>query len=151
MTSKLGEQFDALLQRLLDGTGASRTTLRVDLPKHGFDVDDVAGEAHKSNIKSLRGERGINQRAVPTVEWLTREKRALIQEDLSKTDVPAPPALIAVYGVYAQMLAPLMHDGHLLGWISTHECKGPRKWTESDIAHLDRAVDEANALISKAK
>jgi maleate isomerase len=147
--SGLARHFDELLQRLLDGTGASRATLRIDLSAHGFHVDDVAGEAHKAGIKSLRGETSIDQRAVPTVQWLAREKRMLVQGDLSKTDVPAPPALISVYGVYAQMLAPILQNGNLQGWVSLHECSGPREWTPADIEKLDRAVTEVNSLLAK--
>jgi hypothetical protein len=48
---------------LLRATGSSRTTLRLDWPEFGFQVNDVAGEALVPGEKSLRGQTGINQRA----------------------------------------------------------------------------------------
>jgi hypothetical protein len=41
----MSQQFDALLNQLLRATGSSRTTLRLDWPEFGFQVNDVAGEA----------------------------------------------------------------------------------------------------------
>ena len=59
----MSQQFDALLDQLLRATGSSRTTLRLDWPELGFQVNDVAGEAVVPGEKSLRGQTGINQRA----------------------------------------------------------------------------------------
>ena len=101
----MSHQFDALLDQLPRATGSSRTTLRLDWPELGFHVDDFAGKALVPGEKSLRGQRGINQRAVATVQWLDRERRSLIQDDFTTTDVPS--ALIEVCGARAQMFAPV--------------------------------------------
>jgi len=146
----IGRRFDAVLATLLDRTNGSRTTLRVDLPALGFHVNDVAGEARQPEEKSLRGETGIDQRAVETVKWLDRERRPLIQDDLSATDVPAPAALIEIYGARAQMLAPIIVDDALLGWISVHYSKGARNWSTSDTAALDDAVKDVHAILAAA-
>jgi hypothetical protein len=62
----MSHQFDALLDRLPRATGSSRRTLRLDWPEFGFHVDDFAGKALVPGEKSLRGQRGINRRAVAT-------------------------------------------------------------------------------------
>ncbi|MCS0503279.1 GAF domain-containing protein [Ancylobacter mangrovi] len=144
----IGGRFDAVLSALLDGTAGSRTTLRIDLPEFGFHVNDVAGEARRPEEKSLRGETGIDQRAVETVKWLDRERRPLIQGDLSNTDVPAPKALIDIYGARAQMLAPIIVKDALQGWISVHYSKGARDWSAADTAALDEAVKSVQAIIA---
>jgi hypothetical protein len=59
----MSQQFEALLDQLLRATGSSRTTLRLDWPELGFQVNDVAGEALVPGEKSLRGQAGINKGA----------------------------------------------------------------------------------------
>jgi GAF domain-containing protein len=71
---------------------------------------------------------------------MERERRILVQPDLSKADPPAPPALIAGYGAKAQMLGPIFRKDHLVGWISVHETTAPREWRASDVDALEEAV-----------
>jgi maleate isomerase len=130
----------ARLAQLLAATGASRVTVRLDLPQLGFGVDDVAAEARQDGVASLQGQTAINQRAAATVQWLERERRLLVQDDLVGAD-PAPPhQLVEIYGARAQMLAPLEREGNLVGWISVHENRGPRHWSNDDKRALESAA-----------
>jgi maleate isomerase len=139
-TAELAQEFESKLRALLDGTGASRVTLRLDAPARGFHVDDVAAEARRPGVKSLKGETSINQRQAATVLWLDRERRPLVQEDLL-TATPAPPqALIEGYGVRAQMLAPVTGEGKLVGWVSVHHAGGPRSWSAREVALLEETA-----------
>lgn len=149
LTSELSSRFDDVLTRLLAKTSATRTTLRLDDAKLGFHVDDVVGEARREGAKSLRGQTVMNQRELTTVQWLECERRALIQGDLSKTDVPPPPPLVAIYGVTAQMLGPVIRNDGLQGWVSVHFCDGPRIWSENDVTALNGAVAEVSALLDE--
>ena len=146
MTGKTSDavrtRFDAILAELLAVTGASRTTLRLDDARYGFHIDDVAAEALASGEKSLRGQTSINQRAAATAQWVEKNRRLLVQGDLSAGEPRAPEALIKLYGVRAQMLAPVERGSNLDGWISVHEARGPRSWTEKDQAALRAAVDQ---------
>jgi len=144
----VARQFDAVLSKLLDTTKASRTTLRIDIPALGFNVNDPAGEATRPGEKSLRGETGINQRTVETVKWLDRERRPLIQDDLLTAEVPAPAALIEIYGARAQMLAPVIVENAMQGWISVHYSTGTRSWSATDTAALDAAVSDIHAILA---
>ena len=145
MTGKTSEglrrAFDAILADLLETTGASRTTLRLDDSSYGFHVDDVVGEAVAPGENSLRGQTSINQRAAATAQWVEKNRRMLVQSDLSTGEPRAPDALIKLYGVRAQMLAPVEREGRLDGWISVHEARGTRNWTEQDQTALRAAVD----------
>ena len=147
--STINQQFDALLGELLRATESSRTTLRVDWPKLGFHVDDVAGEALAPGEKSLRGQTGINQRAAATVQWLDRERRSLIQDDFTTADVPPPPALIEVYGAGAQMLAPVIRNGALQGWVSAHYSGVPHHWSSTDVEAIEAAARRVRELIDR--
>ncbi len=146
--AELSRRFDDILDRLLKATSATRTTLRLDDPALGFQVDDVVGEAKfGDDVKSLRGQTAMNQRELNTVQWMELNRKPLIQSDLARSEVAAPPALIAIYGVQAQMLGPVIRRGAMQGWVSVHFCDGPRDWSDADKSALDRSVREvADAL-----
>jgi maleate isomerase len=128
-TEALRKELDAILAQLLASTSASRTTLRLDDAQHGFHVDDVAAEALAAGQNSLRGVTSINQRAAATAQWVEMNRRLLVQEDLSQGEPRPPEALVRLYGVRAQMLAPIERDGRLAGWISVHEARRARHWS----------------------
>jgi maleate isomerase len=145
------EAAQAILERLLAGTGASRATLRLDDPALGFRIDDVVAEALAPGERSMRGVGGINHRAANTAQWLERHRRLLVQNDLAATDWPAPLGLTQGFGVKAQMLAPLERDGRLDGWISVHEAKAARAWSEADQAGASTAAAEIRSLLGDVR
>lgn len=146
--SDVARRLDELLERLRAGVGASRTTIRIDIPAWGVDVNDVIAEAHAEGMRSLRGERGIDQRALPTVRFLEERRVPLVQPEFRTTAHPPPQALIDVYGVQAQMLAPLVHGGELVGWVSVHEVGREREWPPDQVAVLEAAAAEALAVLT---
>jgi maleate isomerase len=127
---------------LRNETDASRTTLRLDDTSLGFHIDDVVVEALEPGEKSMRGVGGINHRGAPTGQWLERHRRLLVQEDLSRGETKVPQGLTQGFGVKAQMLAPVMRDGRLDGWVSVHEAKSTRTWSEADKAAAMRAAEQ---------
>ncbi len=140
-TTELVAEYESKLKELLDRTDASRVTLRLDLSEHRFYVDDVAAEARKPGVLSLKGETSLDQRKLSTVMWLDREHRLLVQRDLRSADPAPPEELVRVYGTMAQMLGPLVRDGTMVGWVSVHENNGPRDWKSQDIFQLEEAID----------
>ena len=139
--------FEAILQELLDRAGATRTTLRLDLPDLGFQIDDVAAEALAPGIPSLRGDTSIDQRAAASARFLERERRLLVQPDCLDTEAAPPPELIRLYGVRAQMLGPVIRSGELTGWISVHDTRDAREWRPADIAALEEAIARVIRLL----
>jgi maleate isomerase len=139
--AKLQATFNAILADLLAEIDASRTTLRLDDATLGFSVADVAGEAHLETEKSLRGQTSINQRAAPTAQWIEQYRRLLVQNDFSVRALRPPEALLRLYGVKAQMLAPVIREGRLDGWVSVHETRRGRKWSRRDQAAVVRATE----------
>jgi maleate isomerase len=131
-TETLRSALDAILAQLLASTNASRTTLRLDDAQHGFHIDDVAAEALAPGQNSLRGVTSINQRAAATAQWVEKNRRLLVQDDLSQGEPRPPEALVRLYGVRAQMLAPIERDGRLDGWISVHEAGSTRHWSAQE-------------------
>ena len=145
---EVARRLDELLERLRAEVGASRTTIRVDIPAWDIDVNDVIAEAHGEGMRSLRGERSIDQRALPTVRFLEERRVPLVQPEFRTTAHPPPQALIDVYGVQAQMLAPLVHGGDLVGWVSVHEVGREREWPAAQVAVLETAAGEALAVLA---
>jgi len=142
LVGRLGE----VLARLREATGAMRTTLRVDVPELAFHADLPAAEALAPGTRSLLAEGSIDQRAAPTVRWLERERRTLVQPDFDAEPRP-PQALIDAYGVQAQMLGPIVSDGRLAGWISVHSATRRNRWREDEIAALEAAVEETRRVL----
>jgi hypothetical protein len=145
---KLEAELDRVLTTLLMAANGSRTTLRIDDPARGWHVDFICGEGLKPGIKSLRGDGSIDQRAAATVVWMAKNRRNLIQPDLTNSPDPAPPpALMSAYSAKAQMLAPLFNNaGELQGWISVHYVDGTHHFSDGEIEALDRASAEVKRL-----
>jgi len=138
-----------IMNDLLEATSASRTTLRLDWPRWGAHVDDVFAEARQPGIESLVGKTSIRQREAETVKWLGRTKGILAQEDCARATPSPPLALLDVYGVRAQMLAPLVLKDSLVGWISVHENRSPREWTQKEIQVLETAAAAAKNMLDE--
>ena len=135
-------RLEAIVTTLRNETDASRTTLRLDDTSLGFHIDDVVVEALEPGEKSMRGVGGINHRGAATGQWLEHHRRLLVQDDLSRGEPKAPQGLTQGFGVKAQMLAPVMRDGRVDGWVSVHEAKSTRAWTEADQAAAMRAAEQ---------
>jgi GAF domain-containing protein len=134
--------FQEIMEDLVGSTSAGQTTLRLDLPELGSWLDTVAAEALALGVRSIREDTSIrNLRGVATVRVLEEQRRPLVQNDCLTED-PAPPReLIERYGVRAQMLAPVVHKGRLVGVISVHHVAGPRLWSTEDVAALKHAAE----------
>ncbi len=140
--------LDGVLAKLLVASSGSRVTLRIDDDQRGWDVDFICAEALKNDVKSLRGDGGIDQRAAATVHWMDEHRVNLIQPDLTgKPDPAPPPALLSMYAAKAQMLGPLFNKaGELQGWISVHYVDGTHQFTDAEIAALEEAKAEVKRL-----
>ena len=149
-TSAVIEQFQALMDDLRVKEAASRTTIRLDVPAHGFRVNAVVAESRAPGINSIAVETSLEQRKTQTASWLERERRLLVQDDCLTAEFQPPKELMQIYGTRAQMLAPIIRGNALTGWISVHHNAGPRHWTEADIAVLEAAVASAHAILDRA-
>jgi maleate isomerase len=122
------------MRELLHATGASRVTLRVDTRGEGF---PVRAEALAPGVRSIRDATEIDLRRAKTFQFLERERRLLVQSDCLVAEPVVPPELIELYGVRAQMLAPLVRDGRLVGIVSVNHAGTPREWTDEEVAALE--------------
>ena len=136
--------YQNIVEKLLADVGASRTTIRLDRPDAVF---PVVAEATAPGINSIADATSIDLKAAPTFIFLAEQKRTLIQSDLLNTDVPAPAALLELYGARAQMVAPILRDDELVGMVSVHYAPGVRDWTEENIAAIEQAAEQVRAQL----
>src|SRR5215208_2325652 len=140
-----------ILEDLLRATDASRTTLRLDLSDQDAGLDAVVAEALAPGVRSISDDTSIrNLRGVSTVRFLEEQRRVLVQNDCLADDLAPPPELIELYGVRAQMLAPIVREDRLAGVISVHYVPGPRQWSAEDIAALREAAERVQQELDAA-
>ncbi len=142
-------KLEEVMATLHVATASSRTTLRIDIAQHNCHVDTVAAESVSPGVRPLKLDSSLNQRSLGTVQWLEKNHRMLVQDDCVHAEVPPPQALMNVYGVKAQMLAPLIWGENVVGWISVHQLGGVRHWTEKEMAILQKAADTTHALLEE--
>jgi maleate isomerase len=137
--------LQCLCDRLLAETGADRVTGRLDAADIGLHVDLPAAEALRPGVKSIRWDPSLDQRALETVCWLDEHRRLLVQPHFDVRPYP-PQALRDVYGVAAQILAPVPGAGSLRGWLSVHSI-AVRDWTPADQAAARSAAASVAAVL----
>ncbi len=96
----------------------------------------LVAESLAPGVRSMRDGPQPPITAAPTYVFLAQERRILVQRDC-RSDGPAPPAsLIDDYGVWSQMLAPVLDGETLVGTISVHCERQTRDWSAEEIAAL---------------
>ncbi|MEW6124534.1 MAG: GAF domain-containing protein [Pseudomonadota bacterium] len=140
-------KIEAILNRLLDATGASRGTLRADDPARGWQADTPAAEVLRHDAPTMMNDASVNHRAAGTIQWIIKTGQILKQEDLSKVEADPPWQLIQVFKAKSQMVGPVYKGDWVYGWVSAHDVTGPRPWTEKDDAAMKAAIAEVSALV----
>jgi GAF domain-containing protein len=139
-------EIEDVLQALLSSTGASRVTLREDVP--GDYAFPVTHEALAPGVGSLRGERTVDLRNQP-VALEVAAGRQVIQDDCAQAfDEPAFHRMRETYGgLAAQIVTPVLSDGRVAGIVSLHQLGSPRHWTEEEIEACRAAATRVGALL----
>ncbi len=139
-------EIEPILEELLAGTGASRVTLRQDVP--GDYAFPVTHEALAPGVPSLREERSVDLRTQPVVLEL-RQGRQVVQDDcLRAFDDPAYQRMLETYGgLAAQIVTPVFRAGRLAAIVSLHQLGSPRRWTAEEIAAATRAAANVGSLL----
>jgi GAF domain-containing protein len=133
----------AILEQLRVDTGASRVTLRRDLP--GDYLFPVTDEALAPGVGSLREERTIDLRGQP-VALEVAGGRQVVQDDCARAfDDPAFQRMLETYGgLAAQIVTPVLVEGKVAGIVSVHQLGSTRHWRADEV----EACREAAARIA---
>jgi GAF domain-containing protein len=139
------DEIDAILADLLATTGASRVTLRQNLP--GEYTFPVTHEALAAGVGSLRDEHTVDLRTQPVALEVAAGRQVVQDDSASAYDDPAYERMREVYGgLAAQIVTPVVRDG-VAGIVSVHQLGEPRRWTEHEIAECRGAADRIGALL----
>ncbi len=135
-----------VLQDLLATTGASRVTLRRDLPgEHAFPVVE---EALAAGIPSIRHERSVHLPSQPVVLEVQRGRQVVQDDCAAAFDDPAFHEMLAAYGgLAAQVVTPVLREGRLEAILSVHQLETTRHWTDVEIAAATRAAERVRELL----
>ncbi len=139
--------FQEVVDELRAATGASRCTLRRDVPDDFF---PVTHEALAPGVPSIRDERTTDLRKAPVVRQMLETGRQVVQDDCASAfDDPAFQRMLGAYGgLGAQIVSPVFLDGRLAAIVSLHQLGGPRRWSDGERALAAAAGDRVRALLS---
>jgi GAF domain-containing protein len=135
-----------VLQELLEATGASRVTLRRDVP--GEQPFPVVEEALAPGVGSLRNERTVHLPTQPVVLEVKRGRQVVQDDCATAYDDPVFQRMLEAYGgLAAQIVTPVMRDGELAGILSLHQLGARRRWTPDEIAAATRTAERIAELV----
>lgn len=118
----------AILQGLLEDSGASRVTLRRG---EGFPVVE---EVLAPGVGSIAGEQTIDMRTQPVAIEVAAGRQVVQDDSAAAYDDPAYHRMRELYGgLAAQIVTPVFVGGDVAGIISLHQLGEPRHWTEEEI------------------
>ena len=131
--------IDSILVGLLSQLGASRVTLRQDLP--GDRAFPVTHEALAPGAGSLRAEATIDLRTQPVAIEVAAGRQVVQDDCASAYDDPAFQRMREVYGgLDAQIVTPVFTAGRVAAILSVHQLGAPRRWTEGEIDQCGEAA-----------
>ena len=138
--------IDLALQELLVITGASRVTLRRDLP--GDYAFPVTNEARLLEAPSLKEERTVDLKAQPVVLELLKGRQIVQHDCRAAFDDPAFHRMLEAYGgLAAQIVTPIFKAGELVAIVSLHQLGAPRQWGDGEVAAAAQTADRVAALL----
>ena len=138
--------IDTILEVLLRDLGASRVTLRQDVP--GDYAYPVTHEALAEGVLSLHRERTVDLRNQPVVRELLRGRQVVQSDCRTAFDDPAFQRMLETYGgLAAQIVTSVLAGEMLVGILSLHQLGAPRTWTDADIAACSDAAARLGALL----
>jgi GAF domain-containing protein len=145
-TADAAQALRRRVDQLREETGASRTTVR---GRAGGDPVALLAESLAPGVESMAsGQQPAAITAAPTYVVLSETKAILVQDDCVNRGPEPPRSLIEQYRVRAQMLAPVLSEGEMIGTISVHQQDTIRHWTAADIAALERAQAEITEILA---
>jgi GAF domain-containing protein len=137
---RMPDEIDAILADLLRETGASRVTLRRDLP--GDYAFPVTNEALAPGVGSLRDEHTVDLRTQPVALEVAAGRQVVQNDSATAFDDPAFHRMREIYGgLAAQIVTPIARDGGgVAGIVSVHQLGTPRHWTDAEVEACGKAV-----------
>lgn len=139
-------QLHDVLEDLLARTGASRVTLRRDVP--GDYAFPVVAEALAPGVASLREERSVNLPTQPVVLELMKGNQVVQDDSRAAYDDPDYQRMLEAYGgLAAQIVTPILVDGSVKAIVSLHQLARTRTWAADEIALASATAERVKELL----
>ena len=138
-------EIDAILHDLLVSTGASRVTLREDIPG---DVFPVTHEALAEGAGPIKGVATPDMARQPVVLEV-QQGRQVVQDDcLAASAEPRFREMLELYGgLRAQIVTPILRDGRVAAIVSLHQLGRTRRWTDEEVANARATAERVGELL----
>ncbi len=138
-------EIDAILEQLLTATGASRVTLREDVPG---DVFPVTHEVLADDTPPITGIATPDMHRQPVVLEI-QQGRQVVQDDcLASSSEPHFRAMLELYGgLRAQIVTPVVRDDRVVAIVSLHQLGRTRRWSDGEIAAARGAAEQVGELL----
>lgn len=136
----------AALEELIAKTGASRATLRRDLP--GDYPFPVVEEALAAGVGSIRDERSVHLPTQPVVLEIRKGNQVVQHDSRTAFDDPDYRRMLDTYGgLAAQIVTPILVGGEVAAIVSLHQLGAPRTWTDDDVALATATASRIKELL----
>lgn len=146
MIHTMTNEINVVLRGLLQQTGASRVTLREDVP--GEYAFPVTQETLAPGVSSLRRERTVDLKTQPVVALLRAGQQVVQDDSRSAFDDSDFQTMLDTYGgLAAQIVTPVFRDGQLVAIVSLHQLGQTRRWTADEVAAASRAAERVGELL----
>ncbi len=81
-----------------------------------------------------------------------RQGRVGIMPDIQQMDIaPCYVEMLQPFGVRANLVVPILQAEQLWGLLITHQCSGPRQWTETEAQLLRQLADQVGIALAQAQ
>jgi GAF domain-containing protein len=138
--------LQALVEQLLEQTGASRVTLRQAAAGGYF---GVTHEALAPGAPSVRDERTVDLRTNRVAQQAASGQQVVQHDCRAVDDDPERHRMLDLYGgLAAQIVTPAVEDGgRVVALVSVHQLGEPRRWSDEEIELCRQAAREAASLL----
>jgi GAF domain-containing protein len=138
-------EIDAILEKLLSATGASRVTLRQDLQG---DVFPVTHEVLTDGVPAIMGVRTPDMHRQPVVLEIQQGHQVVQDDCLRSSAEPHFREMLELYGgLRAQIVTPVVRGGRVAAIVSLHQLGRTRKWSDDEIEAAQSAAERVGELL----
>jgi GAF domain-containing protein len=138
-------EIDAVLDQLLAATGASRVTLRQEVPG---DVFPVTHEVLADGAPAIIGVATPDMARQPVVLEVQQGRQVVLDDCLAASDEPHFRAMLELYGgLRSQIVTPVLRNGRVAAIVSLHQLGRARRWTAADVDAARSAAERVGGLL----
>jgi signal transduction histidine kinase len=112
---------------------------------------DIYGEWCAPGVSRIGDDPEVLERS-PVEQWLKDHRQPLVIADMRGHKVAeGVEDLIEKIGLESLAVVPIMHQGRIIGSLSGHQTRGPRRWAEDDVDLLTAVATQIGSTLENAR